>query len=119
MRKTKKKVAGSKIGHGSESWPSKYDIVQHKYMAGDVGFIEVLEVEDQNKYTSRFFLHNYDARSQTSAFSEWKSLENAMKAFKQTCGFVLYHARKMYIELPGFMEMTDCPRKKDPWFYET
>jgi hypothetical protein len=125
MAKTKKKVSSPEISHvtlvnqGSWTWLSKYEIIRHRRFAGDTGFIEVIEVKNPPPDKGRFFIHDYHGYAEVSSFSEWKTLDNALHAFDRTSGLVLYIARKMYIELGGFIQMTDCKPKEDPWFYET
>ena len=103
----------------SKSWKSKYKLVRHKHLGDKSGFIEMLEVRNPPAGKGRFFIHEYHARSQTSAFSEWTTLKNALNAFEQTGGFVLFYARKLYLQLRGHGNMTDCKPQEDPWFYET
>ena len=107
------------VRHGSESWPTKYDIIQHKYMAGEDGFVEVLEIKDPPKGCGSFILHHYNRNCQSSSFSEWKSLRNVLDVFEATSGLTLSFARKHYITFAGFDCMTDCKQGEDPWFYQT
>jgi len=118
MLKTKKE-GRSLASHGLESWLSKHELRQHKYMGGDTGFIEVIQVYDSIKGKPRFYIHNYHAYSHVSSFSEWSTLEFAIEAYMSTGGLTLNIARSMYMQLAGFIQMTDCQPGESPWFYET
>ena len=119
MAKIKKKIRGSKISHGSESQISKYKLIQHERMAGETGFVEVIQVKNPPKDHGKFFIHKYNASYQTSSFSRWENLGDALNAFNQTSGLTLNLARRMYLILEGYVGITDCKPKEDPWFYET
>lgn len=113
MKKTR-----NKIGHGSESLPTKYNIRQCNYAAGQTGYIEVLSIRNPPKGCGRFIIHSYHRQSDSSTFSEWSKLKFARAAFKRTSGPTIHFARKEYVILAGYVQITDCPSGKEPWFYK-
>ena len=119
MQKTKRWTPGSKISHGSKSWLSKFKLIRREYLAGENGFVEVIEVINPPNDQGRFFIHKYNASYQTSSFSRWENFGDALNAFNQTSGLTLNLARRIYMILEGFVEMTDCKQGEDPWFYQT
>ncbi len=124
-------VTRSTVSHGSYGGRSRYEIKQHKYIAGqceDSGeyrFIEVLEIMDAPDGRHPFVIHDQSSY-QASSFSEWRSIEEAVAAHQiawkcreQQPLFMHEQETDMWApirSLSGFMRVVRCG-KLNPWFY--
>jgi len=107
--------------HGAYGQCTRYDITQHEYAAGGHpgagGYIEALEVHNPPDDRCRFIIHEHLSHhySYNEWFSEWKTLEDCLKAFEKSWGSVR-GARKTLPEQKGFIRMVDCG-VLTPWYY--
>jgi hypothetical protein len=107
----------SSIGHGGYGRYSRYKMKQHKYAGGQNeaggGFIEVLEILNPPEGRHSFVVHEYDTHH-GSCFSEWDSVELAVKAFGKS--YRSEDWRENIKTLPGFKRIVECGPLQ-PWFY--
>lgn len=101
------------VGHGCYGMYTRFDIVQHKYAGGHVGFIEALEIKDAPDGRCGFVIHEY-ASMAGSTFYEFDGLDLANAAFEDSWG--AFDRFRNLQTSPGFKRRVNCgPRQ--PWFY--
>ena len=107
----------SKGGYGQYS---RYDIHQHKYAGGGPGesggwcYIEVLEIK--NTPEGRHSIVINECKNGHGVFTEWNSLQGALKAFERYWGSGLTETLKAFPNLPDFKRQVKCGALT-PWFY--
>lgn len=106
------------ISHDGYGRYTRYKIVQHKYAGGGHpgcgGFIEVLEIKNLPDKRCGFVIYS-DMGSCDSVFFEFKSLEDAIKAFEKNWS-VGRSIRKRMAEQKGYIRTVECGFL-NPWFY--
>lgn len=116
------------VSHGSYGQPSRYNIKQHEYGAGqdeDSGafrYVEVLEIVQPPDERWPIVIH--DRSNKDGFFSEWETLAQAMKAYDKV--WTCYDERSYFgpikdrwekiRHLPGFKRIVECGAMQ-PWFY--
>ncbi len=92
----------SDLAHGALGCYSRYDIAQYDYAGGDDegggGYIETLHIKDAPDGRAQFIVHEYSYPNCGHRWSEWKTLEDARAARRDTGRHCSDTARK----LPGF-----------------
>ena len=70
----------TKLTHGSYSWEMIYDIEQHKYVGGEGGYCEMLEIKNPPEGKCGFVINMY---GQGGGYRVWEypTLEDAMTAW--------------------------------------
>jgi len=106
-------TTSSVVKHGSHGEYSRYEIQQLKYLAGQNGFIEILKIDNPPEERCGFIINEYTTRW-GGVFSEWKSLEDAKKAFSKFGGEL--NTEKYFSESPGFKRLVSYG-PLTPWFY--
>ncbi|MCC7522284.1 hypothetical protein IT407_00565 [Candidatus Uhrbacteria bacterium] len=116
------------VSHGSYGQPSRYNIKQHKYGAGQsedsdaYRYVEVLEI--MQPPDERWPIVINDRSNNGGFFSEWETLEQARKAYDKVWKC---HEERSYFgpikdrwerirSLPGFKRIVECGAM-EPWFY--
>lgn len=116
------------ISHGSYGQPSRYNIKQHKYGAGQsedcdaFRYVEVLEIMQPPDERHPIVIH--DRSNKGGFFSEWETRAQAMKAYDKIWEC---HDERSYFgpikdrwekirRLPGFKRIVECGAMQ-PWFY--
>jgi hypothetical protein len=102
------------VQHGCYGRYTRYDVVQHKYVGGRHGFLEMIEIRSPPDDRCGFVLYE-DQGFYGSFFTEWESVETASVAFEKhwSGGSKL---RKQLSAEPGFKRLVECGRLM-PWFY--
>lgn len=105
--------------HGTYGRYSRYDMVQHKYAGGNNecgggGYTEVLEIKNPPDERNHIVIYEYNTYG-TSVFSEWNSLDEAIKAWENIWG-VCHNWYENEDKPPGFKRLVKCG-SLTPWFY--
>jgi hypothetical protein len=95
------------VGHGAYSQYSRYEITQHDYVGGMMGYIELLEIKNPPDNRCGIIINEY-----MDNFTEWETLENARAAFKK---YWAWRSTNFY-KLLGFKRQVVC-EALTPWFY--
>lgn len=114
------------IPHGSYCQPSRYNIKQHKYSAGQeeafYRYVEVLEIIQPPDERCGVVIN--DRSHEGGFFSEWETVEQALAAYdivwrcndeRSYFGPVKDRWEKIR-RLPGFKRVVECGAMQ-PWFY--
>jgi len=98
------------ISHGGYGKYTRFDIVQHKYAGGGIGYIEVLEIKNPPDGRHGIVLHEYSGPG-GSIFYEFKTLKEAEGTWEK-----FFNGRKELGQCSGFIRSVPCGWM-DPWFY--
>jgi hypothetical protein len=100
------------LQHGAFVTESQFNITQHFYMGGELGFMELLEITDKARNCQRFVIHEQgeDERGELHRFAEWNTLEDT----KRNWG--IYSFRQDLSLTPGFLRFINLGHDI-PWFY--
>lgn len=105
--------------HGTIGWYSRYKMTQHKYAGGGNpgkgGFIEVLEIKNTPENRTGIIIYEYNTND-GSVFTEWDTLQSAIKVFEDHCNNLHYYENEEIKKLPGFKRLVKCSIFT-PWFY--
>ena len=114
---------------------TRYHAVQHRYMGGEYGYIEVLEIKNPPEGRECFITYQYHERpwrveesgwtnredwgktgvTVSQVFAEWASLAAARKGLDRYMTWGI-RSRTDPAPLPGFIRRVVCG-SKSPWFY--
>lgn len=104
----------SKLTHGCYGWSTYFNIIQHKYVGGEGGFCEMLEIEDPPDGRCGFVINQY-GRGAGYKVWEYPTLEDVM---------VVWPSTFPPIQDVDLMSQGNCIRDLDwsgasmaPWFY--
>ncbi len=108
------------VTHGGYGQYSRFEIKQHEYAGGDGEqgdwcYVEVLEITNTPGGRCGYIIYN-NSSTKGAVFTEWKTLDDAKKAYKE---FMRKQGKKMeeiYPSLSGFKRLVICGRLT-PWFY--
>ena len=99
------------VGHGAYCKYSRYEITQHDYAGGMMGYIELLEIKNPPDNRCGIVINEYTSDN-NSMFTEWETLEDARTTFNKYWG-----SRNInLLKLTGFKRQV-VYEALTPWFY--